>query len=256
MPKQSNTTVAPRRESLPANVQEMLNKQKQAVMDKIGKPSTTSIQIKQNKTFVLPSGEVTEGPIEVVILDFVSMNAFYEGSYDKDNITPPLCFAIGDEPDNLIPSANAQDVQATSCAACPMNKYETAAVGRGKACKNTRVLAVMPVDADVDSPIWLLKVSPTGLKSYDGYVRALAQRSDCVPVQVVTKVGFDPSSDYPSLRFAPERFLDPEELSSFMNRMEEAAELIRTEPSYEYEEAQKPKAPARKPAARKPAGRR
>jgi hypothetical protein len=252
--KAPSTAVATKRESLPVDVQALLEKQKNAVMDKIGRPTSTVIQIKQNKNFVLPNGEITEGPIDLVILDFVSMNTFYEGAYDKDNIASPVCFAIGDNPDALIPSVNAPEVQADTCAVCPMNKYESAERGKGKACKNMRVLAVMAADASDEDKIWLLRVSPTGLKAYDAYVRNLAQRNNVAPIQVVTKVGFDPNSDYPSLRFAPERVLIGDSLAFFLSRVEEAGELVRTEPDYSHaEEEKKPakKAPARKPAARR-----
>lgn len=255
--KKASTAVATKRESLPVDVQAILDKQKNAVMDKIGRPTSTAIQIKQNKNFVLPNGEITEGPIDLVILDFVSMNTFYEGTYDKDNPAPPVCFSIGDNPDTLIPSVNATDVQAETCAVCPMNKFESAERGKGKACKNMRVLAVMPAEAVDEDAIWLLRVSPTGIKAYDAYVRNLAQRNNVAPIQVVTKVGFDPNSDYPSLRFAPESVLDGDALNFFVSRLEEASELIRTEPDYSQTETEEPakKPAARKPAARKPARR-
>lgn len=241
------TAVAVKRETLPVNVQALLDKQKQDVMDKIGKPTSTIINVKQNKSFALPSGEITGDPQELVILDFVSTNMLYDGVYDPSNVQPPVCFAIGDNPDRLIASDNSSDKQSDTCASCPMNRYETAARGKGKACKNMRLLAVMPVDATDEDPIWLLRVSPTGLKSYDGYVRNLAQRNNLAPIQVVTKVGFDPNEEYPSLRFAPEATLDGERLAFFASRMEEAAELIRTEPDYSGYEAPKT---TKKPAAR------
>ena len=249
--KPAGTAVATKRETLPVNVQALLDKQKQDVMDKIGKPSSNVINIKQNKSFALPSGDITGDPQELVILDFVSTNMLYDGVYDPGNVQPPICFAIGDNPDRLIASDNSSDKQSDTCAACPMNRYETAARGKGKACKNMRLLAVMPADATEEDGIWLLKVSPTGLKSYDGYVRNLAQRNGLAPIQVVTKVGFDPNEEYPSLRFAPEAVLDGERLAFFASRIEEAGQLIRSEPDYSGYEAPKPA----KPAARKPTRR-
>lgn len=250
--KPAGTAVAARRESLPVDINAMIERQKQAVMEKIGKPSGTVINIKQNKTMVLPSGDITSEPQEMVILDFVSMNTLYDGVYDPNNVQPPVCFAIGENPDNLIASDNSPDKQSDSCASCPMNRFETAARGKGKACKNMRVLAVMPVDATEEDSIWLLRVSPTGLKAYDGYVRKLAQQNGFAPIQVVTKIGFDPNEEYPSLRFAPAGALDVDRLSFFASRMEEAADLIRNEPDYSQYESQDTK----KPAGKKPAARR
>lgn len=247
--KAETTAVAARRESLPVNIQAMLDKQKQAVMDKIGKPSSNSVQIKQNKTMVLPSGEITGEPQEFVILDFVTMHALYDGVYDPGNVQPPICFAIGDNPDNLIASDKSPEKQSDTCASCPQNRYETAVRGKGKACKNMRVLAVMPVDATDDDPVWTIRVSPTGLKAYDGYVRNLAQRNNLAPIQVVTKIGFDPNEEFPSLRFAPASVLESEQVAFFASRLDEASELIRTEPDYSAYEATPAKSKA-KPAAR------
>lgn len=249
--KPTGSAVATRRESLPVDVSAILERQKQAVMEKIGKPSGTVINIKQNKTMVLPSGDITSEPQEMVILDFVSMNTLYDGVYDPNNVQPPICFAIGENPDNLIASDASPDKQSETCATCPMNRYETAARGKGKACKNMRVLAVMPVDATDEDSIWLLRVSPTGLKAYDGYIRKLAQQNGLAPIQVVTKIGFDPNEEYPSLRFAPASTLDPDRLGFFVSRLEEAANLIRTEPDYSQYESQDKKPAGKKPVARR-----
>lgn len=249
--KPATTAVATKRETLPVNVQALLEKQKQDIVDKLSRPSSTGISIKQNKTMVLPDGTVTEGPIDVVILDFVSMNSYYEGVYDPNDPVPPVCYAIGDKPDNLIASDKSIEKQSDTCASCPMNRFESAARGKGKACKNTRLLAVMQPDATDEDEIWLLRVSPTALKAYDSYVRNLAQRNNMVPLQVITKIGFDPHSDYPSLRFAPDGVHD--RLEFFASRMQEAADLIRAEPDYSEREQAEPKAKA---ARGKPAPRR
>lgn len=246
--KATGTAVAAKRESLPSNIQAMLDKQKQSVIEKIGKPTSTVIGIKQNKTFSMPNGDITDGPINLVILDFVSMNTLYDGVYDPNDPSPPICYAIGENPDGLIASDKSPEKQSETCASCPMNRYESAARGRGKACKNMRLLAVMDPDADDDSQVWLLRVSPTALKAYDGYVRNLTVRNNLAPIQVVTKIGFDPGSDYPTLRFAPESTHD--RLDYFATRLDEAAELIRTEPDYaSYDDEPK------KPAPKKPAPR-
>ena len=63
----------------------------------------------------------------------------------------------------LVPSDNAPDKQNDSCRGCPMNS-SAPPTGSGKARKNTRMLAVLPPDADSDTELWTLKVSPTGIK--------------------------------------------------------------------------------------------
>lgn len=247
--KKPGTAVAAKRETLPVNVQALLDQQKQSIIDKLGKPTSNGIGIKQNKTMVLPDGTITEGPIDVVILDFVSVNQYYDGPYDPNDVQPPVCFAIGDKPEQLIASDKSIEKQSDTCASCPMNQFESAPRGKGKACKNQRLLAVMTPDASDEDDIWLIRVSPTGLKAYDAYVRNLAQRNNLIPLQVITKIGFDPASEYPTLRFAPDGVHD--RLEFFASRMQEAADLIRTEPDYSEREVVEKKPARGKPTARR-----
>ena len=208
------------------------------------------IQLK-NKKFVLPSGDSTD-VLQAVIVEFVSVNNFYEGTYDPKAISPPACFAIGTIPTQLVPSPNAPAIQSDSCAGCPMNQYGSASVGEGKACKNQRRLALLPPGGTADDAIMVLDVSPTGLKSFDSYVRSVAQKFGVTPVGVVTEISFDPNVDYASLRFGnPE---PNESLAEHYGRRTEAMERITQEPdvsSYSTPQPPKPKARVAKPAARR-----
>lgn len=229
-----------------AEIQAQLKAQVEALNGKVAPASGITIQVSQSKEFKLPDGTKAD-ELELVILDFVSSNVFYEGEYDKDNISPPACFAIGENPLALVPSDNSPLKQANECKGCPMNEFGSS--GKGKACKNTRVLAVMPAEANDETPIWLLKVSPTAIKAFDSYVRSVAATFQMPPVAVVTKVSFDENSDYPSLRFG-----DPqpnENLSVHVARQEEAKTLLQTEPDVsQYGAAQEKKAPPRRPASK------
>ena len=212
-------------------------------------PGGDKIQLK-NKKFVLPNGESTE-VLNVVILDFVSMNNFYENAYDAKNIVPPTCFAIGQVPTQMVPSDNAPVKQSDACQTCPMNQFGSA--GDGKACKNMRRLAVLPPDADEETPVWILDVSPTGLKSFDGYVRSVASKFNMPPVGVVTEITFATDVEYASLRFGnPE---PNEGMENHWGRRQEALDRLSQEPDVSaYETAVKP--PPRGRAGAKPAARR
>lgn len=200
-----------------------------SIQNKIQGPSGDKIRVTQFKKFRLPSGEETDGPLEGVIVDFVSANVFYKDGFDKDNMGPPDCFAINPEPNLLVPSPNSPDRQAESCAVCPNNQFGTGARGKGKACKNTRVLAFMPADATQETPPWILNVSPTGIKGFDDYVRGLAGKK-ISPLQIVTAVGFDKSVDFPSLKMAAVRPLTADEFSVFEGKLAEARTRLLVEP--------------------------
>jgi hypothetical protein len=172
--------------------------------------------------------------LEVVIIDFVSSNLFYDGPFDRDNPQPPACFAIGAEPSLLVPSANSPNKQADTCSSCPNNQFGSAPTGKGKACKNTRLLALMPAAAlenpKEEAPIWILSVPPTSLKAYDSYVHTLAAKHRTVPIGVITEITLDPANTFASPRFSVVRPLQPNELAAFMPRREEANQRLTAEP--------------------------
>ena len=236
-----------------ANIQDLLRKQAEANAARIEPGGGKSIRIGQDKTFTLPDGTKTRDPLQLVVVDFVSRNEWYENAYNKDDVTPPNCFAIHPEPKQLAPSANAPDKQSDDCASCPLNQFGSAPTGAGKACKNTRVLAVMPPDADDDTEIWTLKVSPTGIKSFDSFVAGVNRAFQLPPVGVVVTVGFSDAATYPSLEFSdPQPNLNVE---THFARQDEARDLITREPDVSTFGAEKPAKPvksvARKPMARK-----
>lgn len=233
--KKSSTSVV--------SIQEALKAQAAAMAERTAPPSGSSIQITQDKKFKLPDGTTTAGPLQLVIVDFVARNEFYEGAFDPNNISPPACFAIGQNPLKLVPSANSPVSQSPDCTSCTMNQFGSA--GNGKACKNTRMLAVLPPDADADTPLWTLKVSPTALKSFDGFVQSVARTFQMPPVAVVATVSFNPSVTYASLQFGEPEPND--NMAVHFGRQGEAAQLLATEPDVSQYAAPAPakKAPAR-----------
>ena len=248
--KTTSTAVAVKKNTSTAvvNIQDMLRKQAEANASRVEPGSGKSIRIGQDKSFTLPDGTKTRESLQLVVVDFVSRNEYYEGAYNKDDITPPNCFAIHPEPKQLAPSDNSPDKQCDDCASCPMNQFGSAPTGAGKACKNTRVLAVMPPDADDDTEIWTLKVSPTAIKVFDGFVAGVNRAFQLPPVGVVVTVGFSDAKDFPSLEFT-----DPqlnENVAVHFGRQDEAREMLMREPDVSSFGAEKPaaKAPARKVA--------
>jgi hypothetical protein len=207
------------------SIQDQLKAMAAANAGRVAPPSGINIKVTQDKKFMLPNGQKVDGPLDLVIVDFTSRNEFYEGSYDPNNIASPLCFAINPEPKAMVPSANAPEPQCDTCTGCPQNQFGSA--GKGKACKNMRVLAVLPPDADADTPMWLLKVSPTAIKGFDGLISTLG-RMQAPPVQMVVEVDFNPSETFASLTFSNPR--PNEAVAEHFARMDEARDLLAAEP--------------------------
>lgn len=218
-----------------------------ALAERLGAPGGDVIKITQDKFFQFPDGTKHPGPINLVIVDFVAANNFYDGPYDPNNISPPACFAIGLNPTELAPSDNSPVKQATSCAVCPLNAFGSD--GKGKACKNTRVLAVLPPGATKDTPLWVLKTSPTAIKPFDAYVKSVANSFELPPIGVVTEISFDPAQTYGSLRFG-----NPQPNADFdvcYSRRREAMERLMVEPDVSAYEPPPPPKQAVAPVRRK-----
>ena len=208
------------------SIKEALQAQAAGMSERTAPAAGNAIRVTQDKQFLLPDGTKTPGPLELVIVDFVSKNMFYEGAFDAKNITPPACFAIGSNPLKMTPSKNAPLEQAVDCAGCPNNQFGSA--GTGKACKNSRVLAVLPPDADENTPLWTLATSPTANKGFDGFVTSVARVFQLPPVGVVVTVGFDDNETYAKLVFT-----NPQpnaNVTEHFGRQEEAKAMLAVEP--------------------------
>lgn len=219
--------------NLPVNYAEQLEREAQEIAKRLATPSGDRIRFNSNRGFVTPDGLEGES-LDVVIVDFMSSNQFYDGVYDRDNPQPPACFAIGPEPSMLVPSGNSPDKQAETCSSCPNNQFGSALTGKGKACKNTRLLAMVPAavldDPDAETPLWVMSVPPTSMKSFDAYAHGLSVKHKTIPIGVVTNITMDEKSTFAAPRFREVRKLTDEEIGLFMARREEASQRLTVEP--------------------------
>lgn len=208
------------------SIKEAMAAQLADLASRVAPASGNAIRVTQDKQFLLPDGTKTPGPLELVVVDFTSKNSFYEGAFDPKAISPPACFSIGQNPLKMTPSNNAPVAQSTDCQSCPMNQFGSA--GTGKACKNSRVLAVLPPDADADTPMWTLATSPTANKGFDGFVSSVARVFQTPPVGVVVSVSFDLNETYAKLVFTNPQ--PNENLAEHFGRQAEAAAMLAVEP--------------------------
>lgn len=252
MATSKSTAVAKKTGTNIVSIQEALKAQAAAMAGRIAPPTGNAIKVTQDKKFLLPDGNKVDGPLEVVVVDFINKNVYYEGAYDPNNITSPNCFAIHPIVKEMAPSANAPDKQCDDCSSCPMNQFGSA--GKGKACKNTRVLAVLPPDADESTPMWLLNVSPTAIKGFDGFVGSVQRTFEMPPIAVVVEVGFNEAETFASLTFSNPRPND--NLAVHFARQAEAKDLLEVEPDTSNFGQAAPAKPAARPVARKAVGAR
>lgn len=221
----ATTSVAVRKATNIVSIQEALKNQVAGLANRVAPPTGNRIRATQDKKFILPDGTTTAGPLELVIVDFATVHNFYDTPFNKDDVSPPACFAVGSDPKQMFPSANVPNKQADNCQICPMNQFGSN--GNSKACGNGRLLAVLPPDADADTPMWLIQASATAIKGFDGYVSSVARAFQSMPISVVTTVSFDDSVTYAKMVFS-----DPKpnaNIGEHFARQGEARELLYAE---------------------------
>lgn len=153
---------------------------------------------------------IPNNQMAVIILDSILENVFYEGEYDPDNPTPPTCFAFGRDENTMAPHENVVargQGQEEQCLGCPMNAFGTAEKGRGKACRNTRRLGMIPAgDLTIDGRFTaftegdhfataaaaFMKLPVTSVKGYASFVKSVSGSLRRPPHGIFTKVKLVP----------------------------------------------------------------
>jgi hypothetical protein len=205
----------------------------------------------------LPNNEMA-----VVVLDGILENVYYEGKYDPESLQSPTCFAFGRDEREMRPHDKVVSAQNPQCMNCPLNQFGSADVGKGKACRNTRRLAMIAAGTiqngrftpfeDLDhfktAAIAYMKLPVTSVKGYATFVKQLAGTLKRPPFAVFTKVKVVPDDKsqfkvtFEALATAP-----TELLNVLKKRHEEAKEAIDF-PYIPAEEVEKPAKGAKKPA--------
>jgi hypothetical protein len=143
-------------------------------------------------------GEPVKGnKLDVIVIDAVYENAYYEGKFDPNNKKPPVCFAFSHEKELLAPHKDSPKPQHSQCAGCPLNEFDSAEDERGgKACKNVKRLAVIPLPSKseevVGSEVKYLKVPVTSVKNWAKYVKGLQLMVKRPPFAVGTQISTTP----------------------------------------------------------------
>lgn len=232
-----STTVATRASTAVATKSTMAAVE--ALRARLNAPTGDKIKI-SDKQFHLPGGDITDS-MDVVIVDFVYYNAYYDSVFDKDNITPPACIALSPEPKGMTPSDNSPDKQNDTCTGCWANEFGSK--GKGKACANRILIAVLPADASEDTPLSILDISPTATKGFSSYLGSVARALGKMPYEVITHVECNQSLKYDVAVFSDPQLIDDEAFIGMVeSRVDEARERLMTEPDMTVEEKAAPAA--------------
>lgn len=234
----------------------------------IGQSAGNRLKLEVTGSFTTPDGMDLGNEIKGIVIDYMSHNKFYTTPFNKDNPTPPDCYAIGKNIAEMAPEADSPQLQNPKCGSCWANQFNSAQTGAGKACQNRRHVALLVIDENnpdahnaPDAPIYILDLAPTSLQAFDAAVSAVARALNGPPVKaILTLVGKNHGT------FAKVSFVEPEpnpDYALHYSRKGEVQDMLTRKPdfaAYEAKAAAQPKgrgraapAPARRaaPAARR-----
>lgn len=227
----------------------------ESLKSRLAAPSGDKIKI-ENKIFKLPSG-ATATKLDVVIVDFVYYNAYYETGYTKGVISAPVCASLSIEPKGMVPLNGCSDVQSVGCDGCQNNQFGSK--GAGKACQNRVLVAVLPADADETTPLAILDLPPTSIQPFQKYVASVAGALQRPPYGVITHVECDPNETYAKVVFSDPQPFDMENnddvaaVNLIRSRRQEARQRLLTPPDLT---AANDATPAKKTSLKAPVRRR
>lgn len=194
---------------------------------------------------------IRDNKIRVVVIDHAAVNLYYPGVWDPKAPTPPHCFAYGRDAKTLKPHEESHEPQGSAtgtCVGCPQNEFGTARVGKGKACQNTRRLALI-VEGDLNdvanAEVALLKVPTTSVAAWSGYVNQIANTLKRPPFGVITEITRVPDA---VTQFRLEfRFVSVIEDGKILQALMERRPLVETELLHSYPPMPEVPAPAANP---------
>lgn len=177
-----------------------------SISQQISAPETRKITVDQkNGQLVGPGGLSFGDEVRIVAVDFCTAKKYYDRPYDPTNKAPPACFAFGDFIAEMVPEDYVPAQQNEKCATCWANQWESDARAKGKACKETRDLAVVLADEledpEVEPELYIVSCSPTALKAFDAAALKIVQLFNAPPIKAIMTMRSKAVENYYNLSF-------------------------------------------------------
>jgi len=192
----------------------------------------------QGSTIGLRAGQLTYqgtavpgNKLDCIIIASSFANLYYEGTYDPDNLSNPSCYAYAEAEGDLAPHPDAAKPQHETCKGCPQNEFGSADSGRGKACKNSRHLVLIPASTTVEdvatAEMAVLKLPVTSVKNFSQYVQKCNTLYSRPPLGVITTITTapDPKSQFKVL-FQSGELVDGAMVGPLLGKITEALQLV------------------------------
>jgi hypothetical protein len=159
----------------------------------------------QGGTLKYRGNPIAGNALDCVILAAPVERLYYSQRYDPAKIVPPDCAAISILATGMKPVETAPAKQHATCEGCPKNEWGSSPTGgKGKACRETRRLLLIPADALTSAAavetaeVAALRPPVTSLKNYATYAQTIAATYRRPPLSMITKVAVlpDPKTQF------------------------------------------------------------
>jgi hypothetical protein len=244
---------------MPVDYLEQLAKEAKAAAA-VERPKVTKLSTSNGQLKYL--GEPVAGNnMDVIILFASYRNVYYSGAYDRNNIKNPDCFALSASGIDMRPSDVPMDKQQNpTCEGCWANQWKSdkgpgGEVRKGKACKESRRLILMPagvaedVSAIKTAELAILDLPVTSAANYGGFVNAVAATVGVPPWACVANIKVQPSKNQFEVVLTPLRVLPSKDVIEGIRARLDDAERLGLEPYDETSEGNSAVIQAQKEAA-------
>jgi hypothetical protein len=255
-----------------ALVDDALSNEIANIRSQISQPSGNRLKLAATGHFSLPDGTDLGDEFQAVIVDFLSVNRFYSGPYNPNDISPPDCVAFSplasaNDPNGIYamePMPESPNIQNDGgpCRTCPLNQFGSGNNGKGKACQNRRLVALLVIDPDnpdahnePDAPIYVLDLSPSNNKPLDAVVGNIARSLNGPALKAIVTISARNVGTYAAVNIG-HPIPNPDYALHFQRRAE-AADILQRKPDFSAAlAAPSARGNARQPARRIAGGRR
>ena len=256
--KKPGTAVVPWKEELAAAAKKAAAAEKNSgggsILQKIGV---------QGGVLTVDETPVPGNALDVIVLQTVHHNAYYEGAYNPRVKSIPVCYSYGAQDDedpeaSMAPHEESKSPQdeGGGCEGCWANQMGSAETGRGKACKNIRTLALVTADAAdsaeamENAEVRTLSLPVTSVKFWANFVKKTAEDLSLPYWGVIVRITAAPDAKTQfSVKFTFVSVIDFEADAGLYEALKAKMEPLygeMTQPYKEPTEEATPPAPARK----------
>jgi hypothetical protein len=168
---------------------------------------------------------VPNGEADVVVLAQQGERAYYEDEFDPSKPQVPTCYSF----DGLAPHPEAQDPQHENCEHCPQNKWRTARRGKGKACRESTRVMLVPANVPFKAaPAYQCSFPITSMNSVRDFFGRCANSGKLAPqFRAKLKVVPHPKNFFDASLAIIEP-IEHDDMALMIKRVQEARELLCT----------------------------